>query len=99
MKHLILGALMSVLVATAGVNAVRAAAQAPGACASLAALRLPDTTIKSFEEVPGPSFTAPGSTAPIRNLPAFCRVVAVTKPAITVEVWMPLAAWNGKFQG
>ena len=41
----------------------------------------------------------PGSSAHLQNLPAFCRVVAITKPAITVEVWLPLTTWNGKFQG
>ncbi len=61
--------------------------------------RLPDTTIKSADEVPGPAFTASDSATALRNLPAFCRVVAVTKPAVTFEVWLPLTSWNGKFQG
>jgi feruloyl esterase len=67
-------------------------------CASLAAARLEDTAIKSAEEVAGPAFK-PASGAPLDNLPAFCRVVGVTSPAITFEVWMPLAGWNGKFNG
>src|ERR1700674_5807581 len=79
--------------------AVPAAAPAPGACASLAALRLPETAIKSADELPGPAFAPPDGSTALRNLPAFCRVVAVTKPAITFEVWLPLANWNGKFQG
>src|SRR5437899_8944188 len=37
-----------------------------------------------------------------RGLPAFCRVAATIKPSsdsdIKVEVWLPLAGWNGKFQ-
>jgi hypothetical protein len=37
------------------------------------------------------------------TLPAFCRVVALSKPStdsnIKVEVWLPLAGWNGKFIG
>lgn len=36
-------------------------------------------------------------------LPAFCRVVALSRPAsdsnITIEIWMPLKGWNGKFEG
>src|SRR5580658_4275240 len=37
------------------------------------------------------------------TLPAFCRVVALSKPStdsdIKIEVWLPLAGWNGKFFG
>ena len=72
---------------------------APGSCANLLALEIPETVIKSTEEVAGPAFTPPGSSTALQSLPAFCRVVAVTKPAVTVEVWLPLAPWNGKFQG
>jgi feruloyl esterase len=72
---------------------------APGSCANLLALQIPETVIKSAEEVAGPAFTSPGSSTALRSLPAFCRVVAVTKPAVTVEVWLPLTTWNGKFQG
>jgi feruloyl esterase len=68
------------------------------ACTKLSALRLPDTTIMSADEVPGPSFSPPGSNA-ITGLPAFCRVAAVTKPAVKFEVWLPVTEWNGKFQG
>lgn len=35
-------------------------------------------------------------------LPAFCRVTATLKPTsdsdIRIEVWLPVAGWNGKFQ-
>src|SRR5439155_19139688 len=44
---------------------------------------------------------APGP-ALYKNLPAFCRVAATLKPTsdsdIKIEVWMPVADWNGKFQ-
>jgi feruloyl esterase len=73
-------------------------AQSRMSCASLASYALPDTTIKSVEEVAGPSFRPPGSGA-LNGLPAFCRVAAVAKPAVTFEVWLPLQKWNGKFQG
>ena len=59
---------------------------------------VPDTTIRSAEEVAGPSFT-PGAAAALTGLPAFCRVAGVTKPAVNFEVWLPLDDWNGKFQG
>ena len=32
-------------------------------------------------------------------MPGACRVVGRIQPAITFEVWLPLADWNGKFQG
>ena len=38
-----------------------------------------------------------------KKLPAFCRVIAVSRPSadsnIKIEVWLPLAGWNGKFIG
>ena len=38
-----------------------------------------------------------------QQLRAFCRVAATSRPSsdseIRIEVWMPLAGWNGKFQG
>jgi feruloyl esterase len=67
-------------------------------CANLLTVALPDTTIKSADEVRASPFTPPGSPA-MANLPAFCRVVAVTKPAVNFEVWLPLGEWNGKFHG
>jgi feruloyl esterase len=37
-----------------------------------------------------------------RNLPVYCRVAATLRPTsdsdIKIEVWMPAAGWNGKFQ-
>jgi feruloyl esterase len=40
---------------------------------------------------------------PFRELPAFCRVVATLKPSpasdIHMELWMPVAGWNGNFRG
>ena len=82
-------------------------------CTALAALALPNTTITSAQWVaPGP-FTPPAPVAdaalvanvpasqPIA-LPAHCRVAAVTRPSsdshIEIEVWLPAADWNGKFQ-
>jgi feruloyl esterase len=72
-------------------------------CESLAAVRLPKTTITAAQPVIGGSFTPPGSTNPITNLPSFCRVAGVIKPStdsnILFEIWLPLEKWNGKFAG
>ena len=78
-------------------------------CESLAALKLPDTTITMAQPVSAGEFTAPAGAAnlpgppPYKNLPAFCRVAATLKPTsdsdIKIEVWMPVSGWNGKFQG
>jgi feruloyl esterase len=76
---------------------IASAAGAPS-CEALARVALPDTTISAAEIVPGPSFTPPGGAA-LDGLPAFCRVAAVTKPAVKFEVWLPRDRWNGKFQG
>src|SRR5213596_4164568 len=92
-----LGLLMAALL-TFALSTSPIAAPAHASCASLRSLALPDTTIKTAEEVAGPSFTPPGSSA-INGLPAFCRVAAVTKPAVNFEVWLPLGGWNGKFHG
>lgn len=67
-------------------------------CTALAKASLPDTIIETAAAVAGPSFTPPAST-PLDRLPPFCRVVAVTKPAVRFEVWLPMTTWNGKFQG
>jgi feruloyl esterase len=40
---------------------------------------------------------------PFSTLPAFCRVAATLKPSsasdIRMEMWMPIAGWNGNFRG
>jgi feruloyl esterase len=67
-------------------------------CESLSALTLPDMAIESALTVPGPSL-AVSATQTLNDLPAFCRVIGVIKPAIRFEVWLPLESWNGKLQG
>src|SRR3954466_15220592 len=85
------------------VGQVAATAPAATACAGLAALTIPNVTIRSATSVaPGP-FTPPGATAAL-TLPAFCRVEATARPTsdsdIKFEVWIPpTETWNGKFQG
>jgi len=71
-------------------------------CEDLVQLSVAGTTITGAESVPAGTFTPPGEK-PIENLPAFCRVAGSVKPTsdsnIQFEVWMPIAGWNGKFQG
>ncbi len=92
--HLCLKALLAV--------AALVPAASAASCESLASLVLPEAKITSAELVPAGDFTPPGAQ-PIHRLPAFCRVAATLAPSpdsdIRIEVWMPAAGWNGKFQG
>jgi feruloyl esterase len=67
-----------------------AGAASAATCESLAALKLPDTTITLAQEV-----------AASANTPAYCRVAATLRPStdsdIRIEVWLPVAGWNEKF--
>src|SRR5260221_8877897 len=72
-------------------------------CANLAALTIPNVTIKSATSVNAGPFAPPGAAATL-TLPAFCRVEAMARPTsdsdIKFELWIPpVDAWNGKFQG
>ncbi len=40
-----------------------------------------------------------GAAAPVQVHRSLCRVAGVVERAINFEVWMPLANWNGRFQG
>jgi len=82
--------------------------QAGGAgerCQELAKLTLPHSTIVRAEVVEAGQLEAPDeSKDPIYGrLPELCRVVAEAHPSsdskIKIEVWLPLAGWNGKFLG
>ena len=79
-----------------------ALAAAAATCEDLAKLTLPATTISTAQSVAAGPFTPPKSQT-IADLPAFCRVAGVIKPAadsdIQFEVWMPSSGWNGKLQG
>ena len=82
-------------------------------CEDLTAFPITAGTVTVAEVVGAGAFTppvAPGGSPPstasvtrtFGGLPAFCRVVATLRPTndsnITVEVWMPLSGWNGKYQ-
>jgi hypothetical protein len=77
-------------------------------CESLAALKLPATTITAAQLVPAGAFKPPppASAAVLKSfgsLPAFCRVQGVIQPSsdshIEFEVWLPMSGWNGKYLG
>jgi feruloyl esterase len=83
------------------------------ACESLTSLKLPDTTITLAQTVAAGAFTPPppangrggrggANTNPYADVPAFCRVTATLAPSpdsdIKMELWMPMAGWNGKYQ-
>jgi len=71
-------------------------------CEDLATTTLPYATITAAATVTGGTFTPPTGAAQT-NLPDFCRVALTLAPTadsnIRVEVWMPAATWNNRFQG
>ncbi len=74
-------------------------------CESLSSLALPNTSITLAQVVPAGTFAPPATgpaTPQFSQLPAFCRVAATLTPssdsAIKIELWLPIADWNGKFQ-
>ena len=92
-----------VTVAILAILAVAPRAAASSGCASLAGQKLTNATITAAQAITTGSFTPPGSTNPIADLPPFCRVTGVIAPTsesqIVFEVWLPLEKWNGKFAG
>jgi feruloyl esterase len=97
------GAVAAFVVTLVGVAPLPAQTLTAAQCASLAEQKLPDTTITAAQAITTGSFTPPGSTNPIANLPPFCRVAGLIAPTseseIRFEVWLPLENWNGKFAG
>src|SRR6185436_13077181 len=84
-------------------QAIPTAAPGGTSCANLAALTIPNITIKSSNAIPAGPFS-PTATGTPMTLPAFCRVEATARPTsdseIKFEVWIPPAeAWNGKLEG
>jgi feruloyl esterase len=83
--------------------------KATASCEGLASLSVPNATITLARAVDAGTFApaAPdggaGAAAPALNAArAFCRVTATLRPSndsdIKIELWMPAANWNGKFQ-
>jgi tannase/feruloyl esterase len=71
-------------------------------CESLAAVSLQNVTITVAKTVAAGSFTAPNGQT-FANMPSFCQVHGVAAPTsvsvINFEVWIPIANWNGRFNG
>src|SRR5438477_4871609 len=102
MSRRVLAGLVIAMIPLVRITAAPAASYGT-ACANLAALTIPNITIKSASPVAAGPFTPPGASAAM-TLPAFCRVEAIARPTsdseIKFEVWIPPAdAWNGKFEG
>ena len=77
---------------------VSALAASEADCLRMPDANLPDTRITSAAVQAENSFAAPGADSAMKH-PAFCRVAGVTEPAVQFEVWLPMADWNGKYQG
>jgi feruloyl esterase len=85
-----------------------AAARAQSLCSALSSLSRPDatitlaTSIRSSADLDLPAGGRPGAREALEGIPAFCRIAATLRPSadsdIKIEVWMPVANWNGKFQ-
>src|SRR5437870_1712730 len=101
MKYIVMLTVILVIVIASASLGREAASAAPASCENLTALKLADTAIKSATSMPAGPFSPPGAAASAASLvlPAFCRVVATTAPAVNFEVWLPSQNWNGKFQG
>jgi feruloyl esterase len=78
---------------------------AAGRCEGLTALALPEAAVKQAGVVAAGTF----ANAALRprplgapSLPSFCRVTMTLTPSadsnISVEVWLPVSGWNGKYQ-
>ncbi len=72
-------------------------------CASLKNLNAADTAITVAEAVTSGAPDLPNAAAPLRDLPAFCRVAGEIRPSsdskIQFEVWLPQQGWNGRLLG
>jgi hypothetical protein len=90
--------------------ATSAIAVSQDSCEKLAGAKIPRATISMAQTVAAGAFVGPPApfsgldvSAFYKGLPAFCRVVAVAKPTadseIKLEIWLPVAGWNGKLQG
>ena len=73
-------------------------------CESVVSLSFSDAKITTAQVVDAGAFSPPGGgrAGAYRSVPEFCRVAATLTPSndsdIKVEVWLPAAGWNRKFQ-
>jgi feruloyl esterase len=106
MKRILFVIVLVMVLSLAATLAPSARAQS---CESLTKLSSPTVSITLATTVAAgafaPASATPGqttaATSPYAHLPAFCRVAANFKPTpdsdIHAEIWLPPAAWNGKF--
>jgi feruloyl esterase len=103
MRSTIRSVLATAVLALVSITPTAAQRGSTESCASLASRQLPNTTITAAQAVTTGSFTPPGSTNALTNLPPFCRVAGTIAPTsqshILFEVWLPLETWNGRFAG
>lgn len=103
-------AFTSLALCSALASGQQATAPQPDKCDALAKLQMPSVEIATAKTVAAGEFAGPRNpytdadmTPFYKNLPAFCRVVAHSHLSsdsdIPIEVWMPLAGWNGKLEG
>jgi pimeloyl-ACP methyl ester carboxylesterase len=81
-------ALVTVLAPSSVVQDVRAAVP----CEALTTVDLPETVAVTAE------LDSDGSAAGQTGLPEFCRVALTVAPQINIEVWLPTATYNDRFQ-
>ncbi len=99
--------LLAVLPIAAPVVFAGPAAASESACESIAAPTVPGARVLSVSGVERHDFVVPPdpfNPEPITDIPAFCEaVVTLTHPGaddvVTIEAWLPLDTWNGRFQG
>lgn len=72
-------------------------------CRKLAEMKFNGAIITAAECISAGTYTPPGSSQPINDMPAFCRVAATLKPTpesnIKIEIWLPESDWNERFLG
>jgi len=97
-------AVLAMVLATVLIHQVNAAGSS---CEDLLKFAAANATVSLAQQVPAGGFRAPGAAggqnaSRFADLPAFCRVAATLNPSsdsdIKMEVWMPAAGWNGKFE-
>src|ERR1700733_8279038 len=91
-------AFIFVLAATVAHGATTPQPAATQSCAGLFQLVLPNASITSAQVAGAGTFT---TNSAFPQLAGFCRVAATLRPSsvseIKIEVWLPIAGWNGKF--
>lgn len=86
MPHALFLPVMSLVALFAGLFSHAASAQDKSACDDLFRQKIENVNLLSSALVPAKG-----------DLPAYCRVIGVVRPAINFEARLPAANWNGKF--